>query len=211
MVSPNVKRPKQSWKKCSGYSLIELVVASLISLMVITSLTTVLVVTQKHALNRHQNVLLAKSLDTALNEIKREVRRAGFYGERGENLTLFDSDNIIDVQENILTFSYQLSLPEEPIAFRLISYKADLSDKKLKVCYLTVNSTDQLKRDICKIYYSVFDEKSVKLTNYKFELIYPNKNTDAYLLLLSLTVQPKGSLDITKTRTAEIFPGNQLW
>lgn len=209
MVSPNVRRPIQSWKYCSGYSLVELVVASLISLMVITSLTTVLVVTQKHALNRHQSVLLAKSLDTTLNEIKREVRRAGFYGEREENLTLRDTDNIIDVQENSLTFSYQLSLPDEPIAFRLISYKADLSDKKLKVCYLTLSSADQLKRDTCKVYYSIFDEKSVKLTNYKFELIYPNKKTEAYLLLLSLTVQSKGSLDVTKTRTAEIFPVNQ--
>lgn len=197
MVSPSAKtHSTRLSRNVTGFSLVELMVASFISLLVISVLGSVFIASQKHAVNRHQNTLLAYALDSIINEIKREVRRAGYKSA---------GSGTVELNENSLTLSYQISAPEDPLSVRLVSYEADLKSGKLKVCDRTVNTRDV---HACSRYFSVLDEKSIALTDFNFEKQTSPLQPEVALYSLSLTVGKKGNSGVTKTRKVDVLARN---
>ncbi|MDG3087302.1 prepilin-type N-terminal cleavage/methylation domain-containing protein [Vibrio hannami] len=195
--------------RCAGFTLIELMVATFLSLTVITTVSTLFITTQKQALIRHQKTLLAKSLDNVISEIAREVRRAGYTSDLGQKLTLIGTENTFELSDNTLTFAYQLSASGERFSARLISYKADTKKKKLKICHRTIADREKLTQGTCRVYYSVFDERNIALTDYDFKLDSAFLNDERSLLRISLSAEIKNQPGINMSRTVEVVPRNQ--
>ncbi len=156
----------QSVNSQQGLSLIEILIASLISVVVIGSAATVFVSGQKLATQRAKQLLVVNSLYDTLEQIQRDVKRAGFNFNHSSSLLLSGATGVLHTTENSLALIYM----DDSGGWRKIKYQQDVANHSLKVCVDTHGSMLPDIGDCDGHSYSLFDHKKLRLTQFAVSL-----------------------------------------
>lgn len=120
--------------------MVEVLVASTIGLITLGIVTSVFVASLRSAEQRGKRLLLVQSLSSVMQQIKRDVQRAGFNRNHGHSVKLTDSHVTlyVDAAEQQLGYVYRLDSARQSL-FRNVVYKYQPSSSKalggqLKVC-----------------------------------------------------------------------------
>lgn len=143
--------------KQQGVSLIEMMVASAISIVAIIAVGSVFLSGQKLATERTQRLLVIQGVNEALRYIKEDAQRAGFNGSQGNSLMLSGANNVISTSSSSLAYTYKKPNGEyTQVAFAL-------GDSKLKIC----ENTDPFPiTNICTPSQSLLDQHRLTVDSF---------------------------------------------
>lgn len=185
-----------------GFSLLELLISAILGVLVVGAITTVLLgsigLNDKQAKQR----LLQQSVSDAIRYIVDDIRRAG-YNETGNQVArLQGSSEVVYISEQGKQLSYLYRLNNEWVH---VSILGDLAGKKLKICRektsISTESSTQLIPHInsCSSFYSLFDERLIKLRDLSITLLLSAEpraasplSAEPRLLTLFISAQVKG-------------------
>ncbi|MFH0264645.1 hypothetical protein [Vibrio rumoiensis] len=111
-----------------GVSLVEMMVASAISIVAIIAIGSVFLSGQKLATERTQRLLVIQGINEALRYIKEDAQRAGFNGSQGASLMLSGATNVISTPSSSLAYTYK----KPDGQYTQVTFALD--DSKLKIC-----------------------------------------------------------------------------
>ncbi len=161
-----------------GFTLVELMVASMLSLLVIALIGSIFISTQRSALSLSRELMLSQNLSSAMLQLKEDIERAGYNSDAGFSLRLSGADDIIHVQSSALGYVYyQPSSTSEPffhVVYRLEalpnSQHSLTPQSNLKVCEKSsaqiLTMVSAALSQVGSYCYAVFDPELMNITQF---------------------------------------------
>lgn len=156
-----------------GATLIELLVSTAISMLVLTSIGSFYVSLQRNASEHSQQLILNQALSTAVRRIQSDLTRSGFHELKGSALIPSGASATVHVSMGgtVVQYAYWDSRkPDEATPVENVVWQFDRDKQKLLVCR-TVSSLAQGSKDIsysstsgCT---SVFEPNLVAVTDFR--------------------------------------------
>ena len=127
MAIPNVPNLAQK-----GVVLLEFLIGSVLSISIIGSLMVLLVSSLKVGMNRMHKLVLIENVSSVVQQIKQDVQRAGYGGDRGVRATLAETTDTVYVDKHLLGYSYWV---KEEEAYRHVVFKGQHTNSgQLLIC-----------------------------------------------------------------------------
>ncbi len=119
-----------------GATLVELLVASLLSLLVIGVIGSMFISSQNSALSLSRQLMLSQNLSSAMAQLKEDAERAGYNGQIAYSLKLSAASDILTVSSGALGFVYRQPEPTSDPLFHVVYRLEALSSthNSLKIC-----------------------------------------------------------------------------
>lgn len=164
--------------KQRGVSLVEMMVSSAISIVVIIAVGSIFLSGQKLATERTQRLLVIQGVNEALRYIKEDAQRAGFNGSQGNSLMLPGASNVISTASSSLAYTYQKPDGE----YTQVTFA--LEDSKLKICENTDLSPIT---SVCTPVQSLLDQHRLTVDSFVVTEKPLGSSVSSALITLSLT------------------------
>ncbi|WP_105903085.1 PilW family protein [Vibrio gangliei] len=185
--------------KQKGVSLVEMMVASAISIIAIIAVGSVFLSGQKLATERAQRLLVIQGVNEALRYIKEDAQRAGFNGTDGYSLMLSGASNVISTSSSSLAYTYKK--PDGKYTQVAFAF----NDAKLKICEKTASAAIST---ICTPDQSLLDQHRLTVDSFVVTESPLGSTVSSALITLSLTAS---LLDGSHTQTLSTQIKQRNW
>ncbi|WP_086982472.1 PilW family protein [Vibrio aphrogenes] len=182
-----------------GVSLIEMLVASTISIVVMIAVGSIFLSGQQLATERMQRLLVIQGINEALRYIKEDAQRAGFNGSEGASLMLSGAFNVISTSHSSLAYTYKK--PDGD--YTQVTFLLD--DAKLKLC---VNTEVVPIVNACTPALSLLDQHRLRVDSFVVSETPLGGSVSSALINLSLTASLN---DGTHTQTLSTQIKQRNW
>ncbi|PMH37523.1 hypothetical protein BCU68_07870 [Vibrio sp. 10N.286.49.B3] len=159
VIKAVVKRKEQL-----GAGLVEFMLASFLSLLIISVIVAVFLSSQRLALAKAKEFHLSQQLNSALQYMQRDIKRAGYNGNQGSPLYLSAIDDVLFVAQDGESISYAYRDSANSGQIRHVGFI--LANNMLKVCESLSESVLSLAMVLtgCS---ALFDPKQIKVTGFQ--------------------------------------------
>ncbi|AJR09763.1 pilus assembly protein PilW [Photobacterium gaetbulicola] len=189
-----------------GYSLIELVVATAMSLLVLAAVTSIFMSGFSSASQRSLQLMLAQDTNDALRMIKDDILRAGFASGASSTFLISGATNTVYLdapmagKSHCIGYGYSDGSNEYYRSYYL-------EDEKLNI-YMTESSV-MTAADACKKGHSALDYQRLKVTKFEVEeKLLGSGGATSQLLTISLDVS---TLDNTVIASKNVIVKTRNW
>jgi len=193
-------------KNNRGFSLVEFMVAALLSGIALSTIGGVVISTQKAVSDKNKQILLLQNMSTVLQQLKEDLLRAGFDTELSESAKFLNTSNVMYTQAspNVLGYVYKVRSESNP-EYRHVLYWLNSDTSSLMLCeksrptFITVYTAATAYGNC----YSVFDPQQIsvdKFTINRHQLVGANNVKSAYIavhLSAYLTKSPEINQNLT--------------
>ncbi len=209
MTMLNVRRKRFSFKRQTGTTLVELLIASLIGLIAIGTIGSIFISGQRIAKDKSLELLLLQSLNSTIQVMKEDIQRAGFDNNDGAPLTLKGETEVLSVVLNGVGFAYYRPDVVASERYRSVLYKKD--GIKLQVCENMAADKASLEMHAsignC---FSLLDESIIEVTNFTVtEEVIDNGKAKSSFITIVLTGKLVSN-SLTETATISFKQRNWL-
>ena len=155
-----------------GFSSIELLVSSVISMIVLSIVSSLFLSSQSQATKRIKQLVLQQSVTGLLMQIKRDIQRAGYDRSNDVRVVLNGSQLPVESTANSLAYAYRIDTGGDE-AFQNVGYFYDAdSVSTIKICEKTSPEPLTFQQTITSGFsgycYSVFDSNVIQVDGFQF-------------------------------------------
>ncbi len=168
--------------KSRGFTLAEMLVTTLLSTLIITAASGVMLTIAKRAQWQTTTLLLQNTLSETMHFIQDEVRRAGQNIPLERYQTASGDVKPWYIEDNMLSLHYK-----EGETYLFSAVKADSQTGKLRYC--TERMTDFISFPSCSAYYSMFDNKQLRLQKFEIKEIPAAGSAQTAMFAIVITAQ----------------------
>ncbi|MDR9830168.1 pilus assembly protein PilW [Vibrio sp. FNV 38] len=159
----------------AGTSLIELMIASALSVIALAIISSIYINGQKVVTERYKQLVLMQNTESVLQMLSNDLQRAGYDGNQGHSLKMSGADNTIFTQNGtdsgLVAYAYRVDLSgATPIYKNVVYQQRSGASEALFVCekkrdtVMTVSeAVDLVGTRIC---YQLFDKRVIKVTDF---------------------------------------------
>ena len=90
-----------------GNTLIEFMIAALLGIIAVGIIGTVFLSNQKVAAQRSKEIMLLQQMSSVMQQVKEDIKRAGFDGIANNSMMLSGSSNVLYLQPNKIGYVYR--------------------------------------------------------------------------------------------------------
>ncbi|HIF5671819.1 TPA: PilW family protein [Vibrio parahaemolyticus] len=90
-----------------GNTLIEFMIAALLGIIAVGIIGTVFLSNQKVAAQRSKEIMLLQQMSSVMQQVKEDIKRAGFDGVDNKSMMLSGSSNVLYLQPNKIGYVYR--------------------------------------------------------------------------------------------------------
>lgn len=189
MASKSVSSSRQL-----GASLVELMIASGLSMLAIISIGSVYLTAQKSATQRSLDLLVLQSMSDTLKYIKEDALRAGYNGSENAAAIVSGAGDVYVTTPTSLGYVY-LNKNDK---YEHIFFKHE--DNNIKIC--TKQSAAISTQASCNRYFKMLDENQVKITDFTVTSTPLGSAVSSAFITLSMTGSLKSSTDSVTLNTS---------
>ncbi len=168
-----------------GTSLVELLIASGLSLMAIISIGSIYVTAQKSSTQRSFDLLVMQSMSDTLKYIKEDALRAGFNGNNTGSAIVSGADQVFVTTPSSIAYVYL----NKDNKYEHTFFKYD--DNNVKVC--TKQSPTIVPYASCTRFYRMLDEKQISISDFSVTTVPLGSPVKSAFVEISMTGALKGS------------------
>ncbi len=169
-----VIRNAVSLKRMVGSSLVEFMIAATLGSIALMIVGGVYVSSQKSATHKIKQILLIQNMSSVLQQLKEDVQRAGFNGERLTSAKLTDSTDVVEVGSDNALIGYVYEVVSNGSEkYRHVVYRLDETGNNLVLCekhhtqLLSIaQASDSGFKGNC---YSIFDSQQIQIKDFSID------------------------------------------
>ncbi|CCN81878.1 putative Type 4 fimbrial biogenesis protein PilW [Vibrio nigripulchritudo SFn27] len=177
-----------------GASLIELMIASALSLLAIASVGSIYLSAQKSATQRSLDLLVLQSMSDTLKYIKEDALRAGYNGSNDKAAMVSGASSVFVTTSSSIGYVY---LNKEN-KYEHVFFKHD--DNNVKIC--SKQSAAISTQASCSPYFKMLDEKQVKVTAFEVGNTPLGSTVSSAFISIKMTGSLKNSTDTVTLSTS---------
>jgi len=131
MVTRNVSNRRRNF----GSSLVEFMVAAMLGGFALVMVGGIYISVQKSAAEKSKQLLLMQNINSALQQLKEDVQRAGFNGDLANSAKYSDVVDVVHIDSTATLFGYVYKVVSATsYEYRHVVYRYDNSSAKLSLC-----------------------------------------------------------------------------
>ncbi|ENN6616282.1 pilus assembly protein PilW [Vibrio parahaemolyticus] len=168
-----------------GNTLIEFMIAALLGIIAVGIIGTVFLSNQKVAAQRSKEIMLLQQMSSVMQQVKEDIKRAGFDGIANNSMMLSGSLNVLYLQPNKIGYVYRNT------ASTVSNTIYQLNNNMLEYCQkdsispLSVVSTSSGCFDL-------FDPNQIKVTQFDINrILLSGTSTNSTLISISMVAELK--------------------
>lgn len=198
-----------------GSSLVEFMIAAMLGSIALIIVGGVYVSSQKSATHKIKQILLIQNISSVLQQLKEDVQRAGFNGERLTSAKLTDSTAVVAVDSENSRIGYVYKVVSNGSEkYRHVVYRLDSSGDKLVLCekhhpdLLSIaQASDSGFKGNC---YSVFDAQQIRVKDFSMDALVIENIATTSLITVHLTAALATEPTVEHSMKVEIKQRNWL-